>query len=87
MHEWRVSRRSLACVRSGIAVKPEAYSWRHLCGAGVLGGIGFTMSLFIAGAAFPNSTAYAASKIAIFLASIIAGTLGVLLLWPKPKGQ
>src|SRR6476661_8428903 len=74
-------------VRSGIAVKPEAYSWRHLCGAGVLGGIGFTMSLFIAGAAFPNSTAYAASKIAIFLASIIAGSLGVLILWPKPKTE
>ena len=74
-------------VRSGIAVKPEAYSWRQLCGAGALGGIGFTMSLFIAGAAFPNSTAYAAAKIAIFLASIIAGTLGALILWPKPEAQ
>jgi NhaA family Na+:H+ antiporter len=72
-------------VRSGIAVKPEAYSWRHLCGAGALGGIGFTMSLFIAGAAFPDSTVYAAAKIGIFLASVIAGTLGVLILWPKPK--
>jgi NhaA family Na+:H+ antiporter len=71
-------------VRSGIAVKPQAYSWRHLCGAGALGGIGFTMSLFIAGAAFPNSTAYAAAKIAVFLASITAGTLGVLILWRKP---
>jgi NhaA family Na+:H+ antiporter len=72
-------------VRSGIAIKPDAYSWRHLCGAGALGGIGFTMSLFIAGAAFPDSTAYAASKIAIFLASIIAGTFGVLILWSKPN--
>lgn len=72
-------------VRSGIAVKPEAYSWRQLCGAGALGGIGFTMSLFIAGAAFPDSTAYAAAKIAIFLASIIAGSLGALILWPKPE--
>lgn len=71
-------------VRSGIAVKPEAYSWRQLCGAGALGGIGFTMSLFIAGAAFPESTAYAAAKIAIFLASIIAGTVGVMILWQKP---
>jgi len=43
------------------------------------------MSLFIAGAAFPESTAYAASKIAIFLASIIAGPFGVLILWSKPK--
>ena len=71
-------------VRIGLAVKPEAYSWRHLCGAGALGGIGFTMSLFIASAAFPDPASYAASKIAIFLASLTAGTLGVLILWPKP---
>jgi NhaA family Na+:H+ antiporter len=74
-------------VKSGIAVKPDAYSWRHLCGAGALGGIGFTMSLFIAGAAFPESTAYAAGKIAIFLASLTAGSLGALILWPKPKAK
>jgi NhaA family Na+:H+ antiporter len=72
-------------VRSGIAVKPDAYSWRHLCGAGALGGIGFTMSLFIAGVAFPNPADYAAAKIAIFLASLIAGAGGVLILWPKPE--
>jgi NhaA family Na+:H+ antiporter len=70
-------------VRSGIAVKPQAYSWRQLCGAGALGGIGFTMSLFIAGAAFPDPTVYAAAKIAIFLASLTAGALGVLILWSK----
>ena len=42
----------LACalaVRLGVAVKPEAYSWRQVAGAGALAGIGFTMSLFIAG--------------------------------------
>lgn len=74
-------------VRSGIAVKPDAYSWRQLCGAGALGGIGFTMSLFIASAAFPGSTAYAAAKIAIFLASTLAGTFGVLILWAKPNTE
>jgi NhaA family Na+:H+ antiporter len=71
-------------VKSGVAVKPEAYSWRHLCGAGALGGIGFTMSLFIASAAFPDPADYAASKIAIFMASLIAATLGVLVLSPRP---
>jgi NhaA family Na+:H+ antiporter len=70
-------------VRVGIAEKPEAYSWRQLCGAGALGGIGFTMSLFIAGMAFPDQADYAAAKIAIFLASLIAGGLGVLILWPR----
>ena len=71
-------------VRSGVAVKPEAYSWRQLCGAGALGGIGFTMSVFIASVAFPDAADYAAAKIAIFLASLMAAGLGVLVLWRKP---
>lgn len=74
-------------VRGGIAAKPDAYSWRQLCGAGALGGIGFTMSLFIAGVAFPDRADYAAAKIAIFLASLTAGALGVLILWPKAEAN
>lgn len=74
-------------VFSGVAAKPDAYSWRQLCGAGALGGIGFTMSLFIAGVAFPDPADYAAAKIAIFLASLIAGGLGVLILWSKPEAN
>ena len=70
-------------VRSGIAVKPEAYSWRQLIGAGALGGIGFTMSLFIAGLAFPDAADYAAAKIAIFIASIVAAALGAIILYPR----
>ena len=69
-------------VRSGVALKPDSYSWRQLWGAGALGGIGFTMSLFIAGVAFPDGTEYAAAKIAIFLASLTAAGLGMLILWP-----
>jgi NhaA family Na+:H+ antiporter len=72
-------------VRTGFAVKPDAYSWRQLCGAGALGGIGFTMSLFIAGIAFPGPADYAAAKIAIFLASMTAAGLGTLILWRKPE--
>jgi Na+:H+ antiporter, NhaA family len=53
----------------------------------VLGGIGFTMSLFIAGVAFPDQAVYAAAKIAIFVASLIAGWFGVLILWPKPEAH
>jgi NhaA family Na+:H+ antiporter len=45
-------------VRFGIAVKPEEYSWRQFCGAGALAGIGFTISLFIAGKAFPDQADY-----------------------------
>lgn len=76
---------SWLAVRSGIAEKPDAYSWRQLCGAGALAGIGFTMSLFIADIAFPDQATYAAAKIAIFLASLVAGVAGVAILWPKPK--
>jgi NhaA family Na+:H+ antiporter len=74
-------------VRSGVAAKPDAYSWRQLCGAGALGGIGFTMSLFIAGMAFPEQADYTAAKIAIFLASLIAVGLGVLILWAKAQND
>ena len=74
-------------VASGIAVKPDAYSWRQLVGAGALGGIGFTMSLFIAGQAFPNRADYAAAKIAIFIASLVAALLGTIILYPRrPAG-
>ena len=52
--------------------KPDAYSWRQLAGAGALAGIGFTMSLFIAGQAFPDPGDFAAAKIAVFAASILA---------------
>jgi NhaA family Na+:H+ antiporter len=73
-------------VRLGIAVKPPEYTWRQLAGAGALAGIGFTMSLFIAGQAFPEAE-FAAAKIAIFLASLIAGGLGMLILWPRAEPE
>ncbi len=65
----------------GIAIKPAAYSWRQLLGAGALAGIGFTMSLFIAGQAMPSDGDFAAAKIAIFAASIVSAIAGVMLLW------
>ncbi|WP_063776608.1 Na+/H+ antiporter NhaA [Microvirga massiliensis] len=69
-------------VRLRLAAKSEAYTWRQLFGAGALAGIGFTMSLFIAGQAFTGAE-FAASKIAIFAASLTAGVLGSLILWPR----
>ncbi len=67
--------------RLRLAAKPATYSWRQLLGAGALGGIGFTMSLFIAGQAFPDAADFTAAKIAIFLASSIAGVIGSAILW------
>ncbi|WP_227419942.1 Na+/H+ antiporter NhaA [Roseitranquillus sediminis] len=72
---------SALAVRMGVAEKPGAYSWRQLAGAGSLAGIGFTMSLFIAGQAFPTETDFAAAKLAILSASVTSAVIGTLLLW------
>jgi NhaA family Na+:H+ antiporter len=63
-----------------VAVKPADYSWRQLVGAGALAGIGFTMSLFIAGEAFSAATDFAAAKVAVFAASIISAIIGYAVL-------
>jgi NhaA family Na+:H+ antiporter len=72
---------SALAVRLRVAVKPAAYSWAQLAGAGALSGIGFTMALFIAGEAFRNSGDFAAAKIAVFGASALAGAIGVAVLY------
>ena len=72
---------SALAVALRLAVKPEQYSWRQLVGAGALAGIGFTMSLFIAGQAFPVPADYAAAKIAVFGASVLSAIIGVAILW------
>ena len=82
---------SYAAVRVGLARKPEAYDWNQVLGAGCLAGIGFTMSLFIAGQSFALPADFDAAKIAIFIASIISAVLGVVTLWVaagrKPTAQ
>jgi NhaA family Na+:H+ antiporter len=72
---------SALAVGLGLAVKPAGYSWRQLAGAGALAGIGFTMSLFIAGQAFPDAGDFSAAKIAVFAASILSALVGVAILW------
>lgn len=72
---------SAVAVWLGLAIKPAEYSWRQLAGAGALAGIGFTMSLFIAGQAFPAASDFAAAKIAVFAASVLSAIIGVAVLW------
>jgi NhaA family Na+:H+ antiporter len=67
-------------IRSGLAIKPWGVTWAHLHGAGWLGGIGFTMALFIAGLAFSDPATLTAAKIGILCASLIAGVVGFVLL-------
>lgn len=71
----------LLAVGLGLCRLPQDLDWRHIVGAGMLGGIGFTMSIFIAnltGAADP--VILAASKFAILLASLCAAMLGTSML-------
>ncbi len=76
---------SALAVWLGIAAKPADYSWRQMIGAGALAGIGFTMSLFIAGQAFANPSDFAAAKIAVFAASVLSSLIGVAVLWNAPR--
>ncbi len=65
----------------GVCRLPSDLNWSHMIGAGILGGIGFTMSIFIANLAFPgNPEIINASKMAILLASLAAGIFGFLWL-------
>jgi len=78
---------SALAVWLGVATKPVEYSWRQLAGAGALAGIGFTMSLFIAGEAFPQASDFAAAKIAVFAASVVSAAVGVAVLWNAGPGN
>lgn len=72
---------SFAAVALGLSRLPLDLNWRHVLGAGLLGGIGFTMSIFITNLAFiGNPEIINASKMAILLASLTAGIVGFLWL-------
>lgn len=67
-------------VRSGLSELPHGVSWPQMIGVSLLAGIGFTMSIFIATLAFDGSEILRTAKVAILLASVIAGTAGLLFL-------
>lgn len=75
---------SFGAVRLGLAALPAGVTWRMLHGAAWLGGIGFTMSLFIAGLAFGDSALLDSAKIAVLCASGVAGFVGFVLLRRLP---
>lgn len=70
-----------AVVRAGLASLPDGVGWRHIFGAAWLGGIGFTMSLFIAALAYGEGAAdLDLAKVGILAASLIAGAGGFAIL-------
>ena len=60
----------------GLAELPDAVSWTHVIGIGLLGGIGFTVAIFIAGLAFVNPVLVNDAKMGIMGASLMAGLVG-----------
>lgn len=71
---------SFLVVKSGVTDLPAGVNWGQVWGVSLLGGIGFTMSLFISELAFSDAALIADAKIAIFIASILAGIGGYLIL-------
>ena len=78
---------SWLAVRSGLATRPEALSWPFLCAGAFLTGIGFTMSLFIAGLAY-SATVLDVAKIGILSGSLVSAAVGLSALgWLSRKNR
>lgn len=72
---------SLAAVKLGISGLPQRVRWADVVGVGFLGGIGFTMSIFITLLAFSDGVVIDYSKKAILLSSVVAGVVGFVVLY------
>ncbi|MDU1880204.1 MAG: Na+/H+ antiporter NhaA [Eggerthella sp.] len=76
---------SFIIVKSKLASLPENVNWFHMLGASILGGVGFTMAIFVANLAFTDEMHIATAKLAILAASLIAGVLGFVFLLLQAK--
>lgn len=68
------------CEKLGIAARPDGLSWSYILGAGMLAGIGFTMSMFVSNLAFNQPEYVDIAKISILGSSLLAGILGSIAL-------
>jgi Na+:H+ antiporter, NhaA family len=78
---------SYLAIRAGVSSIPERVNWKHLSGAAALGGIGFTMSIFITLLAFDEPAHINQSKMAILVSSIVASFVGLMILSVKKKRE
>jgi Na+:H+ antiporter, NhaA family len=74
-------------VRLRIGALPEGVRWGQVVGIAAMAGIGFTVSLFIAGLAFTTPEAQDAAKLGVLVASLVASALGVALLLRAAPGK
>ncbi|RYE86549.1 MAG: sodium:proton antiporter, partial [Myxococcales bacterium] len=70
---------SVVSVRAGLCALPAGVGWRGVALVGSVAGIGFTMALFVAGLAFADPVMLGTAKLAVLLASGVAGSLALLL--------
>ena len=83
-----ISLLSLITVKTGLGRLPEGTNWLHILGLSVVGGIGFTVSLFIASLAFEDPQLNELAKVGILAGSLLAGVLGsAVLLRARPMEQ
>jgi NhaA family Na+:H+ antiporter len=66
-------------VKAGLCSLPRGVNFRGLTVVGLVGAIGFTMAIFIAGLALPSAAYLSAAKLAVLLASLAAGVLAFLV--------
>ena len=76
---------SFILVKLKLAQLPANCNWMHMAGAGILGGVGFTMAIFVANLAFASTADITAAKVGILSASTIAGVVGYLFLAIQAK--
>ena len=67
-------------IKFAIGILPDRIKWIHIAGVGLLGGMGFTMSLFIGNLAFTNADLLNFAKVGILIGSLLAGVMGYLVL-------
>ena len=78
---------SWIAVRLGVASLPSGVEWRHVLGAGLLAGIGFTVALFVAGLAMDTEALEDQAKVGILAGSLVAGILGFASLRLAARSQ
>ena len=78
---------SFITVKTKIASLPVFVTWRHMLGASVLGGVGFTMAIFVANLAYADALLITEAKLSILVASTVAGVIGFVLLLLQAKAD
>ena len=82
-----ISLAAFLAVKLGLGRLPSGVGWLEMIGVGLLGGVGFTVAIFVAGLAFTDPVLTAAAKVGILLASAVAGLVGAGFLAVRDAGK